>query len=424
MNIAKYFKNPLMVFSYKAIATGVLIICLGLAWWLLSPDSQLSEEPRKKESAELHLMDRFITLPDGTEAVFRLAEPFDITVAAEGLGKARFMAMSPDGRLFVPDLVDYNLSHQGKLYILDDYNEDTRQFEITHTYLSGLRGPNSVAFYTDTEGNDWLYLALTAHLVRYPYRAGDVAPSGQPEIVYEFPNQQSPGEESVVWHITRTILFHEDTLYIAIGSGCNSCEHLAGDLRGMVMTMRPDGSDARMYANGLRNSVGLEWVEDTLYATNNGADHLGVDRPDETLYRLVEGIHYGWPFCYESGGAQLEDTTSFWDEPVACVDVPRPLAVFEARSAPLGLAFFEDVHPVLKDTFLVALHGSFEPELRKGYELVRVTRTGETAVFMDGFQREDGSRIARPVDILQRGENSFFFTDDFSGRLYYVYARG
>jgi glucose/arabinose dehydrogenase len=72
----------------------------------------------------------------------------------------------------------------------------------------------------------------------------------------------------------------------------------------------------------------------------------------------------------------------------------------------------------------VALHGSFEPELRKGYELVRVTRTGETAVFMDGFQREDGSRIARPVDILQRGENSFFFTDDFSGRLYYVYARG
>jgi len=331
--------------------------------------------------------------------------------------------MSSDGRMFVPDLVNMNLSHDGRLLILEDFNEETRKFETMHTYLSGLRSPNSVAFYTDANGNEWLYLALTAHLVRYPYNAGDTEPSGPAEIVYEFPNSQSPGEVSVVWHITRTLLFHEDTLYIAIGSGCNSCEHLAGDLRAMVVAMNPDGTNARMYADGLRNSVGLAWARGALYATSNGVDHLGTDKPDETMHRLTKGAHYGWPFCYESEGALHEDTTSSWDEPIACTDVPRSLASFEPRSAPLGLRFFEEAHPMLRNTFLVALHGSFDPMHKKGYQIMRVTLDGESEVFMDGFQKEDASRIARPVDIFQRDENSFFFTDDLNGRLYYVYAK-
>lgn len=414
------------------ISVAAVIVTGTLALFVLPgvfETTETAEELRNNKKEEfsvpppIELALQTVTFDDGTEATFQIAKGFNIAVAAENLGKARFMAMSPDGRLFVPDIVDYNLSHQGKLYILDDYNEKTRRFDTTHIYLSGLRGANSVAFYTDAEGNDWLYLALTAHLVRYPYRVGDIIPSDPPEIVYEFPNEQSPGEVSVVWHITRTILFHEDMLYISIGSGCNSCEHLAGDLRGMVMVMNPNGTDARMYADGLRNSVGLEWALGSLYATNNGVDHLGTDRPDETLYSLIEGVHYGWPFCYESEGALHEDTTSFWDDPVACVSVPRPLATFEPRSAPLGIAFFENAHPVLKGTFLVSLHGSFNPEHRRGYKIVRVTPTGETAVFMDGFQKEDASRTARPVDILPLDEKSFFFTDDLNGRLFHVYAR-
>ncbi|PIR85112.1 glucose/sorbosone dehydrogenase [Candidatus Kaiserbacteria bacterium CG10_big_fil_rev_8_21_14_0_10_45_20] len=424
------------MFTQKAVGVVVfLIIFVGLVWWVsgvdFSPTNvepsntvvQEEEVPADDELPALQLSERVVMFSDGTKEVFRVAEPFDIAISAEGLGKARFMAMSPDGRLFVPDMVDYKLSHEGKLYILDDYNSETRQFETKHTYLSGLRGPNSVAFYTDAEGNDWLYLALTTHLLRYPYREGDTTPSGEPEVVYEFPNEQSPGEVSVVWHVTRTLLFKDDTLYISVGSGCNSCEHLAGDLRGMVVAMNPDGTNARMYADGLRNSVGIEWALGSVFATNNGADHLGEDRPDETLYRLSEGTHYGWPFCYESEGSMHNDTTSLWDDTIECADVPRPLATFEARSAPLGIAFFEEGHMAFKGAFLVALHGSFNPELRKGYEIVRVSQEGKTAVFMDGFQKEDGSRTARPVDIFQYTEDSFFFTDDFYGRLYLVYAR-
>lgn len=417
----------------KVVLFSLLIaggIAAGVSYFLSAPEPMpveivetVPEETHEEEQELLpiELAPHTVTLQDGSEVTYNIAAPFEITVAAEDLGKARFMAMSPDGRLFVPDLVDYNLSHEGRLFVLEDFDSQTHEFKTKHTYLSGLRGPNSVAFYTDKDGQDWLYLALTAHLVRYPYNAGDTEPSGEPEIITEFPNTQTPGETSVVWHITRTIKIHNDRIYVAIGSGCNSCEQLPGALRGMVTSMNPDGSDVQVYASGLRNSVGIEWANDTLYTTVNGVDHLGPDRPDELLHKLEEGVHYGWPYCYESDGEQLPDTTTTWPDPPACEDVPKAFAAFEPHSAPLGLAYFANAHPLLQNTFLVALHGSFEPGVKTGYEIVRVNEAGEQEIFMDGFQSEDGERYGRPVDILQVDETSFFFTDDHAGRIYYVF---
>ena len=373
----------------------------------------------------IELAERTLTLSDGTTTAFQLASDFDIVVAAEGLGKARFMAFAPDGQLFVPDMVDYNLSHEGKLYVLSGFDPATGTFAEKHTYLSGLRTPNSVAFYRDAAGNDWLYLALTAHLVRYPYRAGDTEPSGEPEIIAEFPNEQSPGEVSVVWHITRTIFFHDDRVYVSVGSGCNACEQLAGDMRAMVYSMKPDGSDKRIEGDGLRNTVGIAIAEGELYATANGVDHLGVNAPDEMMYKVEGGTDYGWPYCYAKDGVMVADTSYLWENPLSCDEVPAPLTTFPPRSAPLGLRYFDaSAHQALAKSFLVALHGSFEAYMRSGNQIVRVTPGGEQVVFMNGFQAAEGDeRWARPVDIVQYDEDSFFFTDDLGGRVFYVFAR-
>lgn len=402
-----------------------LVAAFAVVLWRASSSGMLYEAGSTHtppETPDVSLAPHTVELPDGSEAVLRVAEPFKIAVAAEGLGKARFMAMSPDERMFVPDLVNYNLSHEGKVFILDDWNEETKRFETTHTYLSGLRGPNSVAFYTDEAGNHWLYVALTEHLLRYPYQEGDTSPSGEPEVVTTFPNSQAPGETSVVWHITRTLHFEDGLLYIAIGSGCNACEQPEGEMRGLIRVMEPDGSNERVYADGLRNAVGLEWAEGSLYATANGVDHLGADRPDETLYRIEEGVHYGWPYCYESNGELHPDDTFLWEDAFPCTDAPRSFVAFEPRSAPLGIAYFTNARPELDRTFLVSLHGSFDPLVRRGYEIVRVRKDGTRETFMDGFQSEDAEQLVRPVDILQHDENSFFFTDDHGGRVYYVYA--
>lgn len=361
-----------------------------------------------------------VDLGGGEEVMLRVPEGYRVTVAAEELGKARFMAMSPDGRLFVPDMVNYNLSHDGRIFVLDGFDPATGKFTKKTTYLSGLRTPNDLLFYKDEDGQDWLYVALTAHLVRYKYEPGDTAPSGPPEIVVEFPNEQSPGEVSVVWHITRSLTLHDGRIYIAVGSGCNACEQLTGDMRAMIYSVLPDGTDPKPYADHLRNGVGMAWAGDTLYATANGVDHLGTDAPDEMLYKLHEGIKLGWPYCYEDDGEIVPDTSRTWENAFSCDQVPHTFAAFAPRSAPLGIEYFEEGPAVLKESFLVALHGSFDVSTMSGNEVVRVDEEGKAETFIDGFFDETGTRIIRIVDFLEYDENSFFMSDDQGGRILFV----
>ncbi|MEX0913016.1 MAG: glucose/sorbosone dehydrogenase, partial [Candidatus Paceibacterota bacterium] len=131
---------------------------------------------------------------------------------------------------------------------------------------------------------------------------------------------------------------------------------------------------------------------------------------------------YGWPYCYVEDGQNVADNSEQWNDPVDCKEVPLPTATFEPRSAPLGLRYFDETfHSSLADSFLVALHGSFDASVGAGYEIYRVTREGKKELFMDGFL-QNSERIARPVDFLRVGDNSYFFTDDHGGRIFYLKA--
>ena len=99
----------------------------------------------------------------------------------------RFMAKSPDNRIFVTDMYNLADNTKGAVYVLDEFNPATGSFKKVTTYLKGLRNPNSIAFYTDQRGVDWFYLALTDHLLRYKYNAGESTPSSQPEVLASFP---------------------------------------------------------------------------------------------------------------------------------------------------------------------------------------------------------------------------------------------
>lgn len=412
---------------WLSLLIGLIIIGMG-AIWLLSPHGTdlraVSGLGTPDVPPPITRVSQSVTFADDSTAVLDVAEGFDIAVAAEDLGKARFMTMSPDGRIFMPDMIDYNLSHEGRVLILSDFNEETLRFDTIETYLSNLRGPNNVVFYTDEAGDTWLYLTLTEALVRYPYEAGDTSPSGPREIVYRFPNAASPNADGVVWHITRTLEVHDGTFYIGVGSGCNSCEQPLDEERAVIIAMDPDGKNSRVYVEGFKNAVGLGFVGDQMYATENGTDHLGDDAPNDGMYKVVEGEHYGWPYCYQSEGTKVFDTTRTWErEPVDCADSPLYFSAFDAHSAPLGFAHFaRGAHKTLENSFLVALQGSWEPEIGTGYQVMRVAMDGSQEVFIDGFMDAEGERVGRPVDILPTGPGSFFLTDDFNGRMYYVYA--
>ncbi|HET6977746.1 MAG TPA: hypothetical protein VFI24_15555 [Pyrinomonadaceae bacterium] len=371
------------------------------------------------------LTPRHITLANGKSFDLNLPEGYEISVAAQGLKRVRFMTLSPDNRLFVTDMFNLTDNHRGVVYILDQFDSETRQFKKVTQYMTGLHNPNSVAFYKDQDGIDWFYLALTDRLVRYRYEAGKDTPTGEPQVLATFP-AYGLAYKYGGWHLTRTVVVGgDDKIYVAVGSSCNACEEKE-EVRASILQMDPDGTNQKYLARGLRNAVGIRWVRGKLYATNMGSDHLGNDRPADTFYALKSSeTHYGWPYCFQDGGRVFRDpkfnrTGAKFD----CRKVPAALTAFPAHSSPLGLEYFDDNNfSRLDGSFLVALHGSTKKSLQRGYRVVKVAAaSGSMTDFITGFF--NGTVInGRPADVFSFGKDAFLLTDDYSGVVYYVYLR-
>jgi glucose/arabinose dehydrogenase len=373
------------------------------------------------QNRTLKLTPHKISLSKGVTFNLNLPEEFEIMVAAEGLKRARFMAKSPDNRIFVTDMFNLTDNKRGAVYILEDFNERTGRFGKVTPYLRGLRNPNSICFHSDANGNGWFYLALTDQLVRYRYRNGDNAPTGRPQVLAEFPDY-GLGYKYGGWHLTRTVAFAPNRkLYVSVGSSCNACEEKE-DVRASVIEMNPDGSGRRIYATGLRNAVGMKWVGSQLFATNMGADHLGDNKPSDTMYLVRQGANYGWPYCYQQQSRIYADPQFRLSEKnKGCRNVPPAYAAFSAHSSPLGLEYFDAgaSSPALRDYFLVALHGSSDHKMNRGHSIVRVRKGGRVEDFINGFLH-NGTVHGRPADIMRLGPDAFLFTDDHAGVVYYV----
>ncbi len=430
-----------------------------------------------------------IHLADGRTLTLNLPASLTIDVAAQGLRRVRFLAISPDHRIFVTDMYNRADNSLGKVYILDGWNETTHTFARTTPYLDHLRNPNNLAFYTDPATHQaWLYLPLTDRLVRYKYSPGDNAPTSAPEILAHYPdyglNYKYGG-----WHLTRTVAFApfqgETKLFVSVGSSCNACQEKES-VRASLQMMDPDGKHHGTVAKGLRNAVGLAFFPTldggALFATNMGDDHLGDAEPEDTFFELdsneplgtltrevnfnftnwleqpVEGhpeiarggnettpipTDYGWPTCYFANGKPRPDplisapkpTDHIFPPPPAgppppqidCSKVPAAYTTFAAHSSPLGLEYFDTANQVLKDTFLVALHGAGHPKIGTGYRVVRFTpNSRKPEDFITGFLvTEAGKPIVkgRPCGLLRTGPDTFLLTDDLEGVIYSIHPR-
>jgi glucose/arabinose dehydrogenase len=408
----------------------IIILLVVLLWLAVNPDTHVAAQTKARG---LKLVPHRISLANGKAFDLNLPEEFGISVAAQGLKRVRFMARSPDGRIFVTDMYNLTDNTKGVVYILDEFNPASATFKKVTPYLQGLRNPNSIAFYRDSQGVDWFYLALTDRLLRYKYVAGENTPSARPEVLTTFPDYGLSYKYGG-WHLTRTIAIGGNgKIYVSVGSSCNACEEKE-EVRASVLEMDPDGENLRRFARGLRNAVGLRWIRDRLYATNMGSDHLGDHKPADTMYAVKDGMNYGWPYCYQSGVTRLPDPKfNLGGKKKHCREVPVAFAAFDAHSSPLGFEFFDslDMGPVpksgyggpLRDSFIVALHGSTKKGLNRGYRVVRVRENRKPADrpedFINGFLAA-GKINGRPVDVLSFGVDGFLLTDDSAGVVYYV----
>lgn len=363
-----------------------------------------------------------ITLRTGKSFNLNLPSEFEIIPAVEGLKRVRFFAKAPDGRIFVTDMYNLTDNKLGKIYILDGWDAAKGKFSKVITYMTGLKNPNSVQFYRDPQGQDWLYLAETDKLTRRKFKAGETTPSDtHPKTLATFPDYGLSYKYGG-WHLTRTIAFTpEGKLYVSVGSSCNACVEKE-KVRASIIEMNTDGSGQRQYARGLRNAVGLKYLADHLFASNQGSDQFGLQKPDETFYAVTDGSDYGWPSCHSSSGKIFADPA--FKRPGGCSNVAAPYSYFPAHASALGFDHFDSDSPdAIKDSFLVSLHGSTNKAIGHGYKIV-VMRKGEPLRdLITGFL-QGGNVVGRPCDIMRLDANSFLFTDDNQGIVYLVRKRG
>ena len=370
-------------------------------------------------AAQPKLVANRVTLKDGKTFELNLAEGFEIVPAIEGLKRVRFFAKAPDGRIFVTDMYNLTDNKRGTVYILDGWDDGRGKFGRAIPYMTNLRNPNSVQFYRDGDGQDWLYLAETQKLTRRKFTHGETSPTDQdPQVLATFPDYRLSYKYGG-WHLTRTIAFSpEGKMYVSVGSSCNACKEKE-KVRASIIEMNPDGTGQREYARGLRNAVGMRWIGKFLFATNQGSDHLGLQKPDETFYAVKAGADYGWPYCHSSNGKIFADPT--FKRPGQCSRVSRPYAYFPARSSALGFDYFDDADSpaAIKDSFLVALHGSTDKDIGSGYKIAIMRKGERLKDLVTGFLK-NGKVLGRPCDIIKLDSGSFLFSDDHTGVVYLV----
>lgn len=359
------------------------------------------------EGGELALTDYAKTLP-----LDRIKMPagFVIEVYAE-VNNARSMAMSPEGTLYVGN------RNGDKVYAVKDIDGDNKA-DKRWVIASGLNMPNGVAV---KDGD--LYVAEVSRITKYPSIEANLGKSLTPVVVKDdYPTETHHG-----W---KYIAFGPDgRLYVPVGAPCNICKS-EDEVYASITSINADGTDRKIIANGVRNTVGFTWhpVTKELWFTDNGRDMLGDDVPPCELNRASEaGLHFGYPYCH---GGTISDPEFGSLEP--CSKFTKPTQTLGAHVAPLGIKFYTgDSFPAeYKNQAFIAEHGSWNRAQKSGYRisLVRVsdnvTSTGYETFASGWLDEAEQKSWGRPVDVLVLKDGSMLVSDDQAGVVYRIYYKG
>ncbi|MGB8275944.1 MAG: sorbosone dehydrogenase family protein, partial [Alphaproteobacteria bacterium] len=342
----------------------------------------------------------------------RAPEGFRVNVFAEGLDNARWLAVAPNGDVFVSE------SGPGKITVLRDSNGDGVA-DVARTFADGFDIPHGLAFRPG-----YVYVADTDRVWRLRYEPGQLESKGGKEAVTE--RGALGGGRG---HFTRNIVFSPDgaRLYVAIGSRNNI--GVEEPPRASVQEFDATGRHVGPFAEGLRNPVGMAFYPGTsdLYVVVNERDTLGDGLVPDYLTRLAKGGFYGWPYSYLGSHPQPRFADKRPDL-VAAAIVPDVL--FRSHSAPLGLVFYDGDRfpPEYRGDAFVALHGSWNASRPQGYMVVRVPfKDGRPAgyyeSFLTGFWAE-GEKTAevwgRPVGLAVAQDGSLLVADDVGNKIWRV----
>lgn len=301
----------------------------------------------------------FLAAASGASAArIRVPPGFAVSVYARGLAAPTAMAFGPDGRLYA--------TQTGGRVVAIGKNRRPAGFASGFPTPLGLAWRGSTLYVSRSGGIDSVRLSGGGAVDRRTVVKG---------LPYKLHQQDN------------VIVGRDGRLYLGNGSTCDACRE-SDPRSATILSLRPDGSDLRVVARGLRNPYGLAIQPSTarLYASVNGQDKLGGGEPAELVVAIRRGAFFGWPDCWPS--FRLLRLIG------SCRGTAPPVAYLEPHSSADGMAFYtgHSFPEAYRGDLFVAEWGEYLSN-RRGRKLVHLPfdRRGRplarrATTFATGFQ--------------------------------------
>ena len=237
--------------------------------------------------------------------------------------------------------------------------------EVRKTFVDKQNQPFGMALVDGT-----FYLGNTDGIVAFDYTEGADSLTGAGRKLVDF----KPGG-----HWTRSLIVSPDRtrIYAGVGSLSNIGDDgmAAEEGRAAIWELEIATGDARIFASGLRNPVGMAWepVTGKLWTVVNERDGLGDETPPDYLTSVQDGGFYGWPYCY--WGQIVDDRVP--QDHTRIARAIQPDYALGGHTASLGLCWMpEGTLPGFSDGMVIGQHGSWNRSTLSGYKLIFVPFSG------------------------------------------------
>lgn len=387
----------------------------------------------------------------------RVPSGFTATVFADGVGRARHLAVSGSGWVYVA--LARPVDGFGAVALKD--NDGDGAADERQLFAEGLEGTGM-----GIEGGK-LYYGTNTSIVRWDLPAAG-APSGDPEVVVG-------GMEDKRQHSAKPFTFDgKGSIYVNIGAPSNACmekmrtkgspgmdpcpilEDFGGIWRFDLDKTGQTQTDGERYATGIRNAMALDWNASagSLYIAQHGRDQLksffpdlyddkaSAELPAEEFHRVPRGADIGWPYGYVDPSIQGRVLMPEYggDGKKTTDRGQMPLIAFPGHWAPNDMIFVSGngLPEGYGGGAMIAFHGSWNraPMPQEGYRVVFVPMdgagnvSGQWVTFADRFPGMDVVKSPRdakhrPTGIAQGADGAIYISSLMSGgRIYRVTYEG
>jgi glucose/arabinose dehydrogenase len=333
---------------------------------------------------------------------------FKVNVFASGFKRPRWLIVAPNGDIFVAD------TGAGEIVVLRD-PQNSGGAQTRENFVTGLTRPFGIAFH-----DDYVYVGAMKELVRFKYDPKTSKRLGEAEHLMNLPGGG---------HDTRSVVFSQDGKHVLVGVGSESNVSPGEEpIRAAVTICDPDGKNARLFAAGLRNPVGLalEPVTGEVWTSVNERDELGDNLPPDYFTSLKDGGFYGWPYSYIGDNV---DARVKPQRPDLVAKAIVPDVLLGSHVAPLQFAFYtgKQFPESYRGGAFVAEHGSWNRSTRAGYQVAFVAfKNGQPSAdpvpFMTGLAPDpsSGTVYGRPVGVAVAPDGSLLVSDDGAAVIYRI----